>query len=137
MRYIREINGKLEEYKERKTYNISTSKFDPSKDGVHALKNKQVKPEVATAPTSRTKIDLDNVELVLFTTPTCPKCQVAKRHFDQHGISYTVIDATTRGDLVDRYQVSTAPTLVLLPKKVGQEGPIIIRSFNEILDLVK
>ena len=130
-------DGKLEEYKERKTYNISTSKFDPSKDGVHALKNKQVKPEVATAPTSRTKIDLNNVELVLFTTPTCPKCQVAKRHFDQHGISYTVIDATTRGDLVDRYQVSTAPTLVLLPKKVGQEGPIIIRSFNEILDLVK
>ena len=130
-------DGKLEEYKERKTYNISTSKFDPSKDGVHAIKNKQVKPEVATAPTSRTKIDLDNVELVLFTTPTCPKCQVAKRHFDQHGISYTVIDATTRGDLVDRYQVSTAPTLVLLPKKVGQEGPIIIRSFNEILDLVK
>ena len=130
-------DGKLEEYKERKTYNISTSKFDPNKDGVHALKNKQVKPEVATAPTSRTKIDLNNVELVLFTTPTCPKCQVAKRHFDQHGISYTVIDATTRGDLVDRYQVSTAPTLVLLPKKVGQEGPIIIRSFNEILDLVK
>ena len=130
-------DGKLEEYKERRTYNISTSKFDPSKDGVHALKNKQVKPEVATAPTSRTKIDLDNVELVLFTTPTCPKCQIAKRNFDQHGISYTVIDATTRGDLVDRYQVSTAPTLVLLPKKVGQEGPIIIRSFNEILDLVK
>lgn len=130
-------DGKLEEYKERRTYNISTSKFDPSKDGVHALKNKQVKPEVATAPTSRTKIDLNNVELVLFTTPTCPKCQVAKRNFDQHGISYTVIDATTRGDLVDRYQVSTAPTLVLLPKKVGQEGPIIIRSFNEILDLVK
>ena len=130
-------DGKLEEYKERKTYNISTSKFDPSKDGVHALKNKQVKPEICAAPTSRTKIDLNNVELVLFTTPTCPKCQVAKRHFDQHGISYTVIDATTRGDLVDRYQVSTAPTLVLLPKKVGQEGPIIIRSFNEILDLVK
>ena len=130
-------DGKLEEYKERRTYNISNSKFDPSKDGVHALKNKQVKPEVATAPTSRTKIDLDNVELVLFTTPTCPKCQIAKRNFDQHGISYTVIDATTRGDLVDRYQVSTAPTLVLLPKKVGQEGPIIIRSFNEILDLVK
>ena len=130
-------DGKLEEYKERRTYNISTSKFDPSKDGVHALKNKQVKPEVATAPTRRTKIDLNNVELVLFTTPTCPKCQIAKRNFDQHGISYTVIDATTRGDLVDRYQVSTAPTLVLLPKKVGQEGPIIIRSFNEILDLVK
>ena len=130
-------DGKLEEYKERRTYNISTSKFDPSKDGVHALKNKQVKPEVATAPTSRTKIDLNNVELVLFTTPTCPKCQIAKRNFDQHGISYTVIDATTRGDLVDRYQVSTAPTLVLLPKKAGQEGPIIIRSFNEILDLVK
>ena len=130
-------DGKLEEYKERRTYNISNSKFDPSKDGVHALKNKQVKPEVATAPTSRTKIDLNNVELVLFTTPTCPKCQIAKRNFDQHGISYTVIDATTRGDLVDRYQVSTAPTLVLLPKKVGQEGPIIIRSFNEILDLVK
>ena len=130
-------DGKLEEYKERRTYNISNSKFDPSKDGVHALKNKQVKPEVATAPTSRTKIDLNNVELVLFTTPTCPKCQIAKRNFDQHGISYTVIDATTRGDLVDRYQVSTAPTLVLLPKKVGQEGPIIIRSFNEILDLAK
>ena len=122
-------DGKLEEYKERRTYNISNSKFDPSKDGIHAFKNKQVKPEVATAPTSRTKIDLDNVELVLFTTPTCPKCQIAKRNFDQHGISYTVIDATTRGDLVDRYQVSTAPTLVLLPKKVGQEGPIIINDF--------
>ena len=126
-------DGKLEEYKERRTYNISTSKFDPSKDGVHALKNKQVKPEVATAPTSRTKIDLDNVELVLFTTPTCPNCKIVQRVLHDKGISVTTIDATTREDLVNKYHISAAPTLLVSHKNKNFD---VISSLPNILNYI-
>ena len=79
-------DGKLEEYKERKTYNIQTSKFDPKLDGIHAeecaCKHEEVKDD-SVVPAHLNK---ETMELVLFTTPTCPNCNIAKRYFDQHGI---------------------------------------------------
>ena len=131
-------DGKLEEYKERKTYNVLNSKFDPKVDGIHAgececKKHEEVKEENVIP----TNFDKNEMELVLFTTPTCPNCKVAKRYFDQHGIKYTTIDATTRGDLVDKYHISSAPTLVAFSRNNHNEAPLIFSSLPEILKFAK
>lgn len=131
-------DGKLEEYKERKTYNVLNSKFDPKVDGIHAgececKKHEDVKEENVIP----TNFDKNEMELVLFTTPTCPNCKVAKRYFDQHGIKYTTIDATTRGDLVDKYHISSAPTLVAFSRNNHNEAPLILSSLPEILKFAK
>lgn len=131
-------DGKLEEYKERKTYNVLNSKFDPKVDGIHAgececQKHEEVKEENVIP----TNFDKNEMELVLFTTPTCPNCKVAKRYFDQHGIKYTTIDAATRGDLVDKYHISSAPTLVAFSRNNHNEAPLILSSLPEILKFAK
>ena len=130
-------DGKLEEYKERKTYNIQTSKFDPKLDGIHAeecaCKHEEVKDD-SVVPAHLNK---ETMELVLFTTPTCPNCNIAKRYFDQHGIQYTTIDATTRGDLVEKYNISSAPTLVAFSKKDHNLAPIVVSTLPEILKFAK
>ena len=76
------------------------------------------------------------MDLVLFTTPTCPNCKIAKKYFDQHGIKYTTIDATTRGDLVEKYHISSAPTLVALPHN-AKGNPVVVSSLPEILKFAK
>ena len=130
-------DGKLEEYKERKTYNIQTSKFDPKLDGIHAeecaCKHEEVKDD-SVVPAHLNK---ETMELVLFTTPTCPNCNIAKRYFDQHGIQYTTIDATTRGDLVEKYNISSAPTLVAFSRKDHNLTPIVVSTLPEILKFAK
>lgn len=131
-------DGKLEEYKERKTYNVLNSKFDPKVDGIHAgeceCKKHDEAKEENVIPTN---FDKNEMELVLFTTPTCPNCKVAKRYFDQHGIKYTTIDATTRGDLVDKYHISSAPTLVAFSRNNHNEALLILSSLPEILKFAK
>ena len=130
-------DGKLEEYKERKTYNIQTSKFDPKLDGIHAGECECKHEEVKDDSVVPAHLNKETMELVLFTTPTCPNCNIAKRYFDQHGIQYTTIDATTRGDLVEKYNISSAPTLVAFSKKDHNLAPIVVSTLPEILKFAK
>ena len=130
-------DGKLEEYKERKTYNIQTSKFDPKVDGIHAGECECKHEEVKDDSVVPAHLNKETMELVLFTTPTCPNCNIAKRYFDQHGIQYTTIDATTRGDLVEKYNISSAPTLVAFSRKDHNLAPIVVSTLPEILKFAK
>ena len=130
-------DGKLEEYKERKTYNIQTSKFDPKLDGIHAGECECKHEEVKDDSVVPAHLNKETMELVLFTTPTCPNCNIAKRYFDQHGIQYTTIDATTRGDLVEKYNISSAPTLVAFSRKDHNLAPIVVSTLPEILKFAK
>ena len=129
-------DGKLEEYKERKTYNVLNSKFNPNEHGIN--KNEHNCEECAKGEViSDNAANNDMMDLVLFTTPTCPNCKVAKKYFDQHGIKYTTIDATTRGDLVEKYHISSAPTLVALPKNNPSANPIVVSKLSDILKFAK
>ncbi len=130
-------DGKLEEYKERKTYNIQTSKFDPKVDGIHAGECECKHEEVKDDSVVPAHLNKETMELVLFTTPTCPNCNIAKRYFDQHGIQYTTIDAITRGDLVEKYHISSAPTLVAFSRKDHNLAPIVVSTLPEILKFAK
>ncbi len=84
-------DGKTQEYKERKVYNIETS----------VLKKK--------APACECK---EEATVMLFTTKTCPNCRAAKQMLDKAGISYTVIDAEENIELSKKYKIAQAPTLV-------------------------
>ena len=52
-------------------------------------------------------------EALLFTTKTCPNCAVAKRMLAEAGIGYRTVDAEENAELVERYGVMQAPTLIV------------------------
>ena len=63
-----------------------------------------------------TKIYVDPVMgdgAILFKTPTCPNCKAAMALLDRAGIAYTAVNAGDERELVEKYGVKQAPTLVL------------------------
>ncbi len=99
-------DGKTEEYKQRKLYDVANSKMDP-------VKHPQAEEKAEEACTCA---EADGY--YLFTTKTCPNCPVAKANLDRAGIAYTVVDAEENAELSDKYGIRQAPTLVIV--KDGQ-----------------
>ena len=98
-------DGKSQEFKERKTYNIATSKLH---------KSDECKCEESAGNSSDLVLD----KLTLFATKTCPNCKMAKMLLDKAGMSYTVIDAEENAELTNKFGVKKAPTL-LVPTAEG------------------
>ena len=103
-------DGKLEEFRERKTYDIANSKL--KKKPVCDKDAFDVKPKADEAK----KIEGP----VIFTTKTCPNCKLAKSMLDKAGIAYTVVDAEDEKDVTVSYGVKKAPTL-LVPNGNGYD----------------
>ena len=94
-------DGKTQEYKHRVAYS-------PDKmDGKAPLNLGAVVDEVelAAAPTVDEKA-------ILFATPTCPNCKAAATFLEKAGIPYEKLMANEHADLVAKYGVRQAPTLV-------------------------
>ena len=72
-------------------------------------------------------------EFILFTTPTCPNCKMAEKIFEKKGIKYKTVDATQRQDLVEKYNISTAPTLLVESAK-GED--VIIPTLPKIMNFI-
>ena len=93
--------GKSQEYKERKEYDIGHSVlkgrdvFAPQKD--EEAKKPEVQPK----------------KVMLFTTKTCPNCKIATTWLEQAGIPYEKIDAEENQKLTKQYKVMLAPTLII------------------------
>ncbi len=96
-------DGKTQEYKNRKTYEIDAEKI-PVNQGVKLTTNEKVMDEEMPLATSEKAI-------YLFTTKTCPNCKLAKEYLD--GVSYQVMDAAENPELVKKFGIMTAPTLVV------------------------
>ena len=94
-------DGKSQEYKERKTYNIATSKL------THQGPKSQ-----DCACESKAPVLADGV--YLFATKTCPNCKIAKQLLDQKGIAYTVMLAEENGELIKALDLKQAPTLMVV-----------------------
>ena len=97
-------DGKTQEFKHRKTYNLSTSVF--------------TEKEIEKAEKETQSVSLDKI--LLFTTKTCPNCKMAKMLLDKAGVEYTAIDAEDNVDLVNKFNIKKAPTL-LVPKMGGYD----------------
>ncbi len=94
-------DGKAQEYKERKEYEIETS----------VLKKTQAK--IVDEHQVPEKIAGTVEEIMLFTTKTCPNCVAAKSFLDKAGISYKIIDAEENAQASKDLGIMNAPTLVV------------------------
>ncbi|MBO5503731.1 MAG: hypothetical protein J5969_04535 [Lachnospiraceae bacterium] len=52
--------------------------------------------------------------ILLFKTPTCPNCKAAAALLDKAGVAYTALNANEEKELVEKFGVKQAPTLVLI-----------------------
>jgi ribonucleoside-triphosphate reductase len=109
--------GKVQEYKERKLYDIPHSTLKKGRQSANA----------AEQPKSQH-------ETLLFTTKTCPNCNVSKDILNNAHIDYTVVDAEERPELAVKYGIRQAPTLVVIDgEKVEKHVNVSnIRSFLHI-----
>jgi ribonucleoside-triphosphate reductase len=97
-------DGKAEEFKNRKLYNIGTSKLTHT--GVLPEDNSERKLDEEKTLGNHTNVTY------LFTTKTCPNCRMAKTFLDKAGIAYETVDADENADLVKKFGIQQAPTLV-------------------------
>ena len=93
--------GKTQEFKQRKTYEISESQQPHHHDEVCCCATS--KEEKSGGPVST---------LMLFTSPSCPNCKMAKMMLDKAGIVYECVDADTHLELTQSFGIKQAPTLV-------------------------
>lgn len=93
-------DGKTQEYNNRKLYDPAHSCLKKVQTAVVTLQGEDVKFE----PTETTRY--------LFTTKTCPNCKIAKQMLQ--GEKYTLVDAEENQEMVSRYGVMQAPTLVVV-----------------------
>ncbi|MCQ2409282.1 MAG: ribonucleoside triphosphate reductase [Clostridia bacterium] len=115
-------DGKLEEFKNRKTYDVANSQYH----GVAFEEYKTSSNDNAPQKQCETPIEQKAAPvaagadegILIFATKTCPNCKMAKQMLDKAGIAYTVIDAEEEKDKTIAFGVKKAPTL-LVPNKDG------------------
>ena len=114
-------DGKAQEYKNRTVYDILHSGA-PAAKPVEAEK-KEEQPAVGGKHATRTMVTMtkDDVKIqhpdtvkYLFTTSTCPNCKIAKKMLAEAEEEYQLIDAEKNPELVSRYGIMQAPTLVVI-----------------------
>ncbi|MBR6025735.1 MAG: ribonucleoside triphosphate reductase, partial [Firmicutes bacterium] len=97
-------DGKAQEFKDRMVYNIGRSVLRHEgpvmTDSVKA--ETPVKPAAASA----------GPKAYLFTTPSCPNCKLAMALLDKAGVPYEKLIAEEHPDLVSKFEIRQAPTLV-------------------------
>ena len=114
-------DGKMAEFKERKTYDIANSVL------THEGVLEECACEVEEAPKAES--------IMLFTTKTCPKCKMAKTMLNSAGIDFVEIDAIDNKELTLSYGVRDGGTL-LVPNGNGfdrYDNPSAIKGYIESL----
>ena len=107
--------GKTQEYKERKTYDLSHSHLDPVKHpagcgcGHEPDLDQHIAPAVEQPAQHVDKVGT----ALLFTTPTCPNCRLAVTMLDKQHFPYEKLNAEENAELAMKYGVKQAPTLVV------------------------
>ena len=98
-------DGKSQEYKDRKVYNIGTS----------VLKG-TVEKAAAEVPAQEEIVPVAPVggKVLLFSRVTCPNCRVAENLLGKAGIAYEKLIAEENVDLCRAYGIKGAPTLVIV-----------------------
>ncbi|MBQ7278856.1 MAG: ribonucleoside triphosphate reductase, partial [Clostridia bacterium] len=131
-------DGKAQEFKDRKVYNIGNSVLThkgPNPEPLFdrpdfAAPVKEEAPKAAEAPKAEEAPQAAPADgsILLFKTPTCPNCKLAMALLDKAGVAYTAINANENKELVNEYGVKQAPTLVL----VNEDGFASYRGVSDI-----
>ncbi len=113
-------DGKTQEFKDRKVYNIATS-----------VLKKTDKPAEAPAPEAKEcACAAPEKAVYLFATATCPNCKIACAILDKAGFAYDKRLANENKELAEQLGVKQAPTLVI----VGENG---VEKYAGVSDIKK
>ena len=104
-------DGKSEEFKDRKTYDLEKS---------HLTRNGC---EVKEASCESKECECHNTP-ILFTTQTCPNCKMAKKLLADAGYEVKVIDAAEEAEYAKEMGVVKAPTLFI--------GNVVLNNVSDI-----
>ncbi|MBO4853550.1 MAG: ribonucleoside triphosphate reductase, partial [Oscillospiraceae bacterium] len=104
-------DGKAQEYKDRKVYNIGNSRLTHTGPNPAPVDDA---PAAQVAPVQPAQKPAADSSILLFKTPTCPNCKAAGALLDKAGVAYTALNANEERELVEKYGVKQAPTLVLI-----------------------
>lgn len=96
-------DGKLQEYANRKEYDIMNSSLKRPVSSIVTLSSYSDEGDITIEKPEDIKY--------LFTTKTCPNCRLAKEYLKSE--KYVLIDAEENMELAGRYGVMQAPTLVV------------------------
>ncbi len=117
-------DGKLQEFKERKVYDVEHS---------HVKQENFRETEQEEEQRIFEEVNTEEGKVLLFTTETCPNCKLAKDSLEKANISYEVVDAGENEELVRKYGVMQAPTLIVIKEEGVQKlaNASNIRAFAE------
>ncbi|MBO4733577.1 MAG: ribonucleoside triphosphate reductase, partial [Clostridia bacterium] len=102
-------DGKAQEYKDRKVYNIGRSHLTHTGPNPAPVDDAPCAPAAATVAKAAT----DTADIILFKTATCPNCKAAAALLDKAGIAYQPLNADEQPELVAKYGIKQAPTLII------------------------
>ena len=108
-------DGKAQEYKDRRVYNIGHSVLKHTGPVPAPVDTVETAMDAAVeAAAEAVSTQASDSTILLFKTPTCPNCKAAGALLDKAGVNYTTLNANEERELVEKYGVKQAPTLVLV-----------------------
>ena len=117
-------DGKAQEFRDRVTYDLGHSHIE----GKSFVQRQKFAAEAQKAEQAVASSPAGEDRLILFTTPSCPNCKLAKTMLDKAEKRYDVLIAEEHADLVDRFGIKQAPTLVV-------ENPEGFEKFKGVSDI--
>ncbi len=120
-------DGKTQEYKDRKVYDIGRSTL------THEGPNKAAADDVCdTCVVEQPESNLTE-KILLFATATCPKCKMIAARLDKAGIPYQKLIAEENPEAVAAFSIRQAPTLVVR----HQSGTVKYAQMDEIIQFIE
>ena len=118
-------DGKSQEFKDRKVYNVGTSVLKKTAPAVES----QPKVLAAAAPSYEIPAAGD-ARIMLISRVTCPNCRVAENLLSKKGIPFEKYIAEENLDLCRKFGIKGAPTLVI-------EGPAGVQTHYSVPEIKK
>ncbi len=127
-------DGKSQEFKERRTYNIDRSnelhpEINIGSDGVRTVN--------AVTPQVEKEQAADVSGVLLFATKTCPNCKMAAMFLEKAGIKFEKIYADENRELCDHFGIKNAPTLVVADNGVEIEKAVNLSNIRKYIETVE
>ncbi len=124
-------DGKAEEYKHRKLYDIAASMAGRS------FMTEKTEPATVekvgeTTPAATGK----DRRVILFATRTCPNCKMAEKFLQEAGIAYEKIYADDAKELTESLGIRQAPTLAVMEGDVAVEKIVNVSNIRKYTEAV-
>ncbi len=117
-------DGKAAEFEMRKEYDIKKS--------MDNFSGRLVKAEAVVA--EECAPESEDGKLILFATKTCPNCKMACTFLDKAGMTYEKLYAEENAELVKKYEIKQAPTLIVLHEDGSFEKIVNVSNIRKYIE---